>query len=334
MKKLIAFIAALFFTFAVFSQERELSDYEKYVLEKENQELVSAEVPDIITKVDTVYIETKEPTVINNYYIDSEPNLRHNIYFGYSWNYRPYYSGYYNPWHYGYGYGYPSYGAWYGGYYNYPYYGSYYPYYGYNWYGHNYYRPHYYSHNYYRNRRNSYYSPYTKTYRYGYITNPASRTAKSAIRTTKPVIVNRTVTIDRRTNKVVKNVPTKRTREATARIQTSKRTYRPSYTKPRTSHRNSYNRPSQRSRATTVTPQRTNRSSTYQRSTSSRSSSSYSRSSRSSSRNYSTPSRSTARSSSTYRSSSSPSRSSASYSRSSSSGRSSSGGSRSSGSRR
>jgi len=69
MKKLLITLLLTLFSFTLIAQERELSDYEKYRMEKE-QELYGT--PDT-TKTDTVYIvveQEAEPVIINKYYRD------------------------------------------------------------------------------------------------------------------------------------------------------------------------------------------------------------------------------------------------------------------------
>ena len=98
MKKILLLLLLTLLSFVLIAQERELSDYEKYRIAKE-QELYG--IPDT-TKTDTVYIvveQEAEPVIINNYYRDyNEPNLRFSLTFGYLWSpyYQPYY-GYYDP---------------------------------------------------------------------------------------------------------------------------------------------------------------------------------------------------------------------------------------------
>jgi len=234
------------------------------------------------------------PAMVNNYYnYDYDYGFRSRLYFD-TWYYRPYsYYSYYDPYYYGYGY-------------NPYYYGSYYPYWGYNTYYNPYYYPH--SHYTYYNRsygreyarssslgsNRSYYSPYNKTYRNGYV-NPPTAMKKNV--TTRPQTTTR-----------------------------SKSTYTPTYTKPRMDTRPKYNTtrrtttvtsPRSESRSVQSTKSNYNRPSTSSRSTysrpstPSRSSSSYSRSS-APVRSYSTPSRSS--SSSSYSRPSSSSSSGRSYS--------------------
>jgi len=253
----------------------------------------------------------EDPVVINNYYIDNQPDYRRSLYFGYD----PYFSGYYNPYYY---YGYPTYGSWYGGYYNYyAYYGSYYPYYG-NYWGHNHYYGYgnYYgsSGRYYTSLNRHYYNPYYKTYRSGYVSLPTS--SKKSVMSTRPQTTRQAATRSQTTKQITTRPQT--TRQAATRSTTN---YSPRYNKPSTTSRPSYNKPMNRVRSTTATGTRSQTKSTT------RSSTTYSRPSATKS-SRPTPSRS---------SYSSPSRSSSSYSRpssSSSSGRSYSSGSssRSSGS--
>jgi TonB family protein len=260
-----------------------------------------------------------EPIVINNYYVNNVPSMRHSLYFGYNYH-RPYYSGYYN--------GY--YDSWYFN--QYAYYGMYYPYYGNYNYGHNHYNywygHHYSSYN--RGRhyassgslgwRNNYYRRNYNTNRSGYIPAPTAR--KSTIRNPKVSSINRTTKMTRSTRTTSAQRSTTVRKPTTTRTQG--KTYRPTY--------------SRASRSSTQTRPQYNKSSSP-----SRSSSSYKRPSSTNKRSYSSPSRSSSsyqrstptRSSGSYSRSSSPSRSSGSSSRSSgSSSRSSGSSSRSSSSRR
>jgi len=133
MKKILLTLLAILFAFVLIGQEAELSNYEKYRIEKD-KELYGT--PDT-TKTDTVYIivkEKSEPVIINNYYEDNDqPNYRVLLTFGYV--YRPY-CLHYDPFYYNY---------WYTPYYYNRYYNSYY--YGY-WGRNSYYINHYYGHRY------------------------------------------------------------------------------------------------------------------------------------------------------------------------------------------
>ena len=203
MKKILITLLLTVFSFALFAQEPELSDYEKYHMEKEAEMLGETTVPDTIH--DTVYVvveQEAEPVIINNYNGYNEPNYRFLLTFGYGYHY----SGYYDPWYYGYNY----YDPWYYDYYGYNrYYGSYY----YPYWGHNrYYSSYYYGHNFYNygyysrprgqryatsnalGRNKNYYRPYNKTYSSGYAA-PSTASKKNAYTrpsTTKQVATTRT----------------------------------------------------------------------------------------------------------------------------------------------
>ena len=85
MKKFIITLLTILLTIPLIGQKRELSDYEKYRMMREDE--MYAEMDSI--KNDTVIIvqkEKSEPVVINNYYInDDEPNLRFLLTFDYGW---------------------------------------------------------------------------------------------------------------------------------------------------------------------------------------------------------------------------------------------------------
>ena len=238
MKKLL-FLLIVLFSFPLMGQERELSDYEKYRMEKE-KELYAEEDT---TKADTVYVveEQAEPVVINNYYIDNEPSLRFNLLFGYSWRpyYQPYYYGYYDPFYYDYWY----WNDWY--------------YWSWNWYIPTYYSSWYYRPHYrYYNHSRPYYS-YTSRYYNGrhtatntlgwnrdyYRPNYKQTVGRSS---TASITPKRTVA---KNAQVVRKPVTTRTMTRTSE-STTKRTYSPTYSKPRTAVKQSYNKPTQRSRST------------------------------------------------------------------------------------
>ena len=230
----------------------------------------------------------EQSNVINNYYIDVQPDYRRSLCFGYNpyfygysdpFYYRPYYFGYNGYWGYG-----RYYNRYYGGYYG-GYHGNHHPYYDHrtkdlSWTRHR-------------------YASYKKVDQNGYI-NPPIET-----RISDPKI------------------------RVTTRSSQNKNSYSPRHTRSMKSVRPEYNATTTRARPTANRPQsrnvqqssRTQRTTYARPSTPSRSSSSYNRSS-SSSRNYSTPSRSSSsysRPSSSNRSYYVPSRSSSSYNRSSSS---------------
>lgn len=323
MKKLLLIYTLFFLSLLCFSQERELSDYEKYRLEQE-QEMLAVKYDTGIydagaTIPDTIEQQT-EVVVINNYYIeDNQPDYRYMLTFGHR-PYRSYYDPYYDPYYYNNWYGYNPYyyGGWgYSSYYNVGYGG------------------HYYSHNYYNSRprgqlyaksnslgwSRNHYQPYNKTYKNGYVNRPTSTKKSPYNMYTKTTATTRPTANINRNGKPV------------TRVNKNQQTYTPRYSKPRSTTRASYNNSKARSTKATVTRPQYNRptstsrvrsSSTYNRpSTTTKSSSSYNRS------QSTTPSRSTY---------SRPASSRSSYSRpssSSSSGRSYSSGSasRSSGSR-
>lgn len=248
MKKLILLIGICFFSYISFSQDRELSDYEKYKMEQEKERFSK----DTIREVDTIYIETKAPaTIINNYY-------------DYDYDYSPRYGRFFISSYY------PSY------YWDRWYYDSYYPYSYYRYYSyhtphyrnyHNYYRYYYYSHNNgikyassntLGSKRNYYYQPH-KTYSNGYVSY--NHIKKESI-----------------TRTAVKQSPTYK--------KPTPRTQHYNVYKPTTSlSRSTYNRPvrstnySRPSSSTTYAPSKSS-SSNYSRSSApTRSSSSYTRSS-------------------------------------------------------
>lgn len=226
-----------------------------------------------------------KPQVINNYYFD-DYDIRHNLYFGYSWNYRPYYS-YYDPF--------------------------YYDYWEWNWYIPNYYtswyyRPHY---SYYRHWNHKPYYRYTSTYYYGHLPNRSSygyRSRPSTLQDPKQYTTrtstNRPQTSVRTNSErspytPIYNRPHTPTRPAyntskPIRTTTSQQyrnvEQRTTYSKPQATSRpsSSYSRPSS-SRSTYTQPSRSS-SSSYSRAPSSPSRSTYSQPSRSSSSSYSRPS--------------------------------------------
>ena len=254
-------------------QEREMSNYEKYVLAKEQ-----AATPDTIVKYDTVLVGDVKQEWDDLYYIPSKDDLRrkradirltqkkirieqnalyydaqqevyedlwfdsmyrHSFYFGFRPSYYYYGYGYnsfyYNPW---------MMDSWY---WNYPYY-SYYPYYN-NWYGGNYWGYNYNHNNYYSysnynqgNRYGSagilgsnrnYYNPSYKTYKSGYTVAP--------VKSKSPVVINRTVSVDRRSGNVISSqnsrtiTPQSRTitPQNKSTYSSTDRTYTPSYSTPR-----------------------------------------------------------------------------------------------------
>ena len=309
-------------------------------------------------------------TIVNNYYIEDNNyddwvwrnNISYRLTFGHS---------YYN--HYRYSY-YGSYYPYYGGYYGYNYYdpyyyGGYYGYYGYygnywnRYYGHNHYYNHnrYYTNNYNRGRHyassgalgtnRNYYTPYNKTYRSGYVSNPYTSAKKSPYNayTKSRVVTKPTANINRNgdpVQRINKNTAVRPNTNRNTTVKTTRVTpngrnsspytrvlqdgnknskYTPTYTNPRTPTKASYNKV-QRTTTVRTTPKRSQGNTYNSKSTQNRtrSSSTYSRPS-SSSRSYSTPTRSGSSYSSGSRSSGS------SFSRSSGSASRSSGGSRSSG---
>jgi len=311
MKKILITLLLTIFSFALIAQERELSDYEKYRMEKEAEMLGEVIVPDTIH--DTVYVVLDTPVesetvVINNYNDYTQPNYRFLLTFGYDWRpyYQPYY-GYYDPFFYDPYY----YGGYYGYNYWYPYGSHYYPYYGLNYHYSGYYGYH--NYGYYKPSghryatssalgwNKSYYRPYNKTYRSGYVSAPTA--------SKKNTVATR---------------PTQTKQVATTRTNGS-RGYTPSYSKPRTAPRSEYNGSMTRTKTTSVQPQSrsvqqrstavrtqsSTRPSTYARPSSSTRPTTYQRSS-TPSRSYSAPSR--APSTAPSRSYSTPSRSSSSYS--------------------
>jgi len=243
-------------------------------------------------------LDVKEELVVNNYYIESD--FRHSLYFGYSWNYRPYY----DPFRYGYSY-YSSYNygwdLYYGQYWGYPYYRHNYwcyPYYGHEYYGYNYSKARrYYTSNYYKSHR---IQQNVKTINSGVVSKNSRSQATRTNQYTKARVSDQ---------KFVAKRPSTASRSSSAQRSTTVRTPQ------RSTSTYSRSTPSRSSSTySRSTPSRN--SSTYSRSTPSRSSSTYSRSTPS--RNYSTSSRSSSsysRSTPSRSSSTSP-RSSSSYSRS------------------
>lgn len=317
MKKVFVIFLSFFLTIPLLSQEetRELSDYEKYRLQKEAEMLGETAAQDTI--YDTVYVEVEksQPVVINNYTNYDYPNYRMRLTFGFHYPYYNHWYGY-DPFYYDYWYGYDPFWYGYNSYY-YPYWGyrSYYRnyYYGHHYYNYGYYRPygrHYASTSTLGWKRN-YYTPYNRTYGHGYVSVPTT-TKRSPYNAYTRTTANKkpTATINRKGEPVTRINKNQTTR-----------TYTPHYTKPRTSTRAEYNR--QPTRTTQTSPQynrATQQRSTYNRPyNSSRPSSSYTRPS-SSTRSYSkssTPTRSYSTPSRSYSRSSTPTRSSGTYSRSS-----------------
>ena len=340
MKKILILLLLTLFSFVLIAQERELSDYEKYRMQKEAEMLGEITVQDTIH--DTVYVEAQEsePVIVNNYYVrENQPNLRFLLTFGgiYRPFYQPYY-GYYDPLYYDWYYGYdPFYYDWY--------------YWSWNWYIPNYYTS-WYHRPYYRyyNHSRPYYSHTSRYYNGRHMATNTLGWNRDYYRPNYKQTVGRSSTarITPKTT-VAKNAqvvrkPAVQTTRTVTRTSPDNRAYKPTYNKPRTSVRSQFNQPHSRSRSTSATQQRSTEQRTYnstpQRTTrstftrpSSSSRSTYQAPSTAPSRSYSAPSRAPSRSSSSYRSSGSVSRSSGSMSRSSGSVSRSSGGSRSSGRR-
>ena len=104
MKKLTLFLLAIIFSLLSSYSQDELSNYEKYRLEKEKE---IEKIPDSI-QLDTIYIKDtiyiQSDQIINNYYEDSDWDnpIRFRLYFGYHpwYSYDPwYYSPWYDPWY-------------------------------------------------------------------------------------------------------------------------------------------------------------------------------------------------------------------------------------------
>lgn len=293
MKKIIITLLAILFTFTLIAQERKLSDYEKYRLQKDREEHQTLYAEDSIKTDKMIVDEKSEPQIINNYFYDyNQPNVHFFSNFGYLWH--PYY---YNNW-YWYGWNYdPFYYDWY--WYQNTYYG---------WY----YRP-YWHHNHNNSWHYRYFTlyRYNNTYNYYSQRNHQVRTYNSRqnivrneprqdVRTTRPQdkptysesrrTYNPTYSAPRMTTRPSYNSSRSSNTRATTSTQTQTRTNtqvdRPIYTRPNvntgTNGRPAYNSPSNQSRSTYSTPSR---------SSSSRSSS-YSRPTTQPSRSYSTPSRS------------------------------------------
>jgi len=330
MKKLLLSISLLILTLIGFSQAEtaEMSDYEKYRLQKDIEEhstlydkTFDTTFIDTAYVFDTVYVKDnkKSATVINNYYENEDygydrPDVRFNLCFGYNWFYSPWYSWYYDPWFYDPWYYSPWYFSWYYPYHSYwytPYYG--YPYYGYHGYNDWGYNGHH--NNSYHQNNNYTYGPRNSRHDYN-VTRPTSTTSRPTSISSRPTKTY----VDQSTKDAIKTIPSRsnsissRTMNTTRPITTNRspytkvleqnkstdtriRDYTPTYTKPRTS---TYTRPTYNSS--------TNRSSstTYRSSTPIKSTNSYNRPT-------STYRSSGSSGSSTYRSST-PTRSSSSYS--------------------
>jgi hypothetical protein len=328
MKKLITILLLNLFTYISLAQrETELSNYEKYRLQKDIKEhatlydkILDTIFIDTLYITDTVYLpdksNKKNQTIVNNYYEDEDYgydglNIRFHLYFGHTWYYDPWYSWNYDPWFYDpwYNWNYSYFSYWYFPWY-FPRY--YYPnnYHGWNGWG--------YHHNYSRydnypvyldNHRDNIGYPRDSRHEYN-VTRPTSITSHATSTTPR---VNKTVYVDKDTRNVINTnrsnsinsrtlnttrptttkrdySPYSRALEENRNTNIRSRTITPNYTKPTTTYiRPSYNSGTSRS------------STTYRSSTPTKSTNSYSRPSTS----YSTPSRSSSSpstGSSTYRS--------------------------------
>lgn len=262
MKNLLAIVFSFIF---IFTSGQELSNYEKYKLEKEKQEHSTLYEKDTVYLVDTVYLkeESKETQIINNYY--DFPTFRSRLIFGHvyrphyywepAWNWYRWDPWYFDRW---------SYSSWYWSY-GYPYRVHshiYYPSYSY----YHYLGPNYYNYGYYRTGYKR-----IKTYSSG-VANSRITTRDKAVRpkynTTRSDSRTRTVErVDRQ-----KYVPTytrpKKANQNVRREYNRSSTIHQNYTRPS----RSYSTPS-RSSSSYSTPSRSSRSSGT-RSSSSRSSSS------------------------------------------------------------
>ena len=235
MKKLVLILIGLLFSYISFSQDekREMSNYEKYILAKEQ-----AATQDTIYKTDTVLVGEEKKEWDDLYYIPSKDDIKRkkqdirltqkkirieqnaayydakqevyndlsNYYSNYRYrfyfSFRPsyYYYGYYDPFYY-----YDPWilDSWYWGwsypYYSYPYYRSNW-YFGFSWgypyYYHNHFYP-YYGHNYYS------YNTYNTFNNVSYGRRERTSTLTSSSIRREPVTVNRTVQIDRNTGRTV-----------------------------------------------------------------------------------------------------------------------------------
>ena len=251
MKKLSLIFLMCFFSYISFSQKGELSNYEKYRIEKEKQENLALNSQDTVYIVDTVYVESEESkeleAIINNNYYTSNYSLRHRLYFEYysgrlnytpwfyddlfmygysypyySWNYFPY-----NPWYFGF-----RYNPWsFRSYWNTPwYYSSYYVYNSGRYYAdRDYYR------NKYQNRRNGVIrhrnNPNTNTRNYSPYNRSNSKTKIVAQR--EPVKVNRTVYLDKNTRRNISGVNNKVNNRRTTPTYNTTRSKRPAYNSTR-----------------------------------------------------------------------------------------------------
>jgi hypothetical protein len=242
MKKLVLILMGLLFSYISFAQEekREMSNYEKYILQKEMAS------QDTVVKTDTVYVEQEKPEYDDLYYTPSKDQLKlkskelrlrkkeirmeqdslyydakeevyedlsftaqiyrfHRPYYGFGY-YNYYWDPFYDPWfldswYYGYT---PWYGGW-----GYPYYRSSW-YFGFSW-GYPYYHYPYYHFPYYHYDNNYYGSNYghntiynRNTYNniaYGRRERPSNLTSTTTRR--EPVTINRTVQVDRSTGRTL-----------------------------------------------------------------------------------------------------------------------------------
>lgn len=239
MKKLVLILIGLLFSYISFSQEekREMSNYEKYVLAKEQ-----AASQDTVYKTDTVLVGEEKREWDDLYYTPSKDQLKlkskelrlrkkeirmeqdslyydakQEVYNDLSYTaqiyrfhrpyYFPYYSYYWEPyydpwfldsWYYGYSWYYPYYGFSFSWSWGYPYYHNHW-YYGYhNWYWD---YPRYYSYNNYN--YNNYYSFNNRSnIPYGRRERPSNYTTSTVTRR-EPVTINRTVQIDRNTGRTL-----------------------------------------------------------------------------------------------------------------------------------
>jgi len=244
MKKLSLIFLMCFFSYISFSQKGELSNYEKYRIEKEKQENLALNSQDTVYIVDTVYIESEESkelkAIINNNYYTSNYSLRHRLYFEYtpwfyddlfmfgysypyySWNYfayNPCYFGFrYNPWSFR-------------SYWNTPWYYS--LYYVYN--SGRYYADRDYYRNKYQNRRNGVIrhrnTLNTNTRNYSPYNRSNSKTKIVAQR--EPVKVNRTVYLDKNTRRNISGINNKVNNRRTTPTYNTTRSKRPAYNSTR-----------------------------------------------------------------------------------------------------
>jgi len=338
MKKLALILIGLLFSYISFAQEekREMSNYEKYLLQKEQ---IASQ--DTIFKTDTVLVGEEKKEWDDLYYTPSKDQLKlkskelrlrkreirmeqdsmyydakkevyedlsftaniyrfHRPYYGFGY-YNYYWDPFYDPWFVdSWYYGYSPFWGW-----NYPYYRSSW-YFGFGW-GYPYHYPYYhypsyrFDNHYGYNRYNMHNN--NNSIAYGRRDRPSNLSSNTATRR-QPVTINRTVQIDRNTGRTLsvsqENRRVVANRPANNQTRTQNRSYTPSYETPRLGTRPLYNNTN--TNRVNSTERRMVQS---QPSTQSRSSYSTPRTSTNRSSTYSTPSRSNSSPSRSYNSGSS-----------------------------